>query len=145
MGFSLFFNLSSGANVFPNNAFVSFKVRAKNGVGYGPFSSILEVQCSTTPTFMNIPVNYTLILYDKNFLNWTPITDLISTGRSSIVHYSLEFYYKTCYNTEDDGLPCGDGWPTDTTEWGELKNPGSWIVLYQESAGLFTSYTHIWT
>lgn len=70
---------------------------------------------------------------------------MISTGRSPIIHYSLEFYYKTCYDTEDYGLPCGDGWPDDTGEWGIPKNPGSWIVLNQESGGLITSYTHIWT
>ena len=62
-GFFLNFNMTS-ETVLPNNTVVYFQVRAKNGVGYGPYSNKLAVLCGTTPTFMNIPVNYTTILYN---------------------------------------------------------------------------------
>ena len=37
---------------------------------------------------------------------------------------------------------CEEGWPTDIDMYGDLFNPGEWVILNQESSGMITSYTH---
>ena len=48
------FNLTS-VTIFPIGGKLYFRLRAKNNVGYGPFSTAYEVLCDDIPQRMNTP------------------------------------------------------------------------------------------
>lgn len=48
------YNLSSG--IFPSGSTQIFRLRAKNGVGYGPYSANASVVADIEPTGMTTPV-----------------------------------------------------------------------------------------
>jgi hypothetical protein len=39
--------------LFPNGGNVNYRLRAKNGVGYGVYSNIMTVLCDSVPQTMN--------------------------------------------------------------------------------------------
>ena len=54
MGMITAFNHTSSV-IFPNGGQFYYRVRAKNGVGYGVFSDVYQVQLDTTPPMMYPP------------------------------------------------------------------------------------------
>lgn len=80
--------------LFPNGGTVNYRLRAKNGVGYGVYSSVTPVLCDSVSPTMNIPI----VDYAANHINptwiyisWPPITDCTLSGRDCPVYYGLEW------------------------------------------------------
>jgi len=80
------------ASIFPNGGTYYFKLRAKNNVGYGPYSVITPVLCDGTPPTMNAP---TVLTSNINpswiWVSWASITDCTLSGRDCPTYYGLEW------------------------------------------------------
>jgi hypothetical protein len=74
---------------FASNSIVKYRVRGKNGVGFGPFSDELSVLADEVPTMMNQPqVNQAAhVAPTWIFLTWNPIYGDVETGRDPIIYY----------------------------------------------------------
>lgn len=77
-------------SVFPSGQAIQFRTYAKNGVGYGEYSTVTTVNCDKVPQFMNTPyatsINPTWIE-----LQWQDMTLDAQTGGDPIKFYSLEW------------------------------------------------------
>jgi hypothetical protein len=81
---------------FPNGSMQKYRLRARNGVGFGLFSEILDVEADKVPQFMNIPkvkylanhINPTWI-----FVTWEPLidTEWSKTGGDPGIYYELQW------------------------------------------------------
>lgn len=74
--------------IFPSNIDLNYRVRARNGVGFGVYSSNLVVRTDSVPLNMNAPTDFS-IDPNKIVLNWTAITADIDTGRDPVIFYQL--------------------------------------------------------
>jgi hypothetical protein len=100
--------------LFPNGQKLYYKLRAKNGVGYGVFSTITEVLTDATPGMMNAPVVSTADITPTSMkFTWASITDCTLSGRDCPTYYGLEW---------DQGL-------------------NTWTNLTTPSMGMINSYT----
>ena len=62
-----------------------------NGVGYGPFSTILTWVTDSVPLFMNPPVIAAAnILFNSITITWSAITLATQTGGAAITYYGVE-------------------------------------------------------
>ena len=113
-GFYLAYTHISTTILNPNKNF-NYRVRPLNGVGWGPYSTVVVATTCNYPTFMSQP---TLIgvWYNKISLNWTSETLVAYTGNDPIIYY--EVMYK----------------PNSTA---------SYTALTTSSQGLFYNYDHI--
>ena len=73
-----------------------YKLRARNGVGLGLFSEVLDVQADKVPQFMNIPkVDYLANHINPHWIKitWEPLNDTEwnNTGGDPAVYYGLEW------------------------------------------------------
>jgi hypothetical protein len=73
-----------------------YKLRARNGVGIGLFSEVLDVQADKVPQFMNIPkVDYLANHINPHWIKitWDPLneTEWDKTGGDPAVFYGLEW------------------------------------------------------
>ena len=83
------FNHSIGY-ILPNNGDTYYRLRAKNNVGWGTYSSITKILNDQKPTMMNVPVIDPADVHPKwIYVTWTAIapTDLVSTGRDPPTYY----------------------------------------------------------
>lgn len=101
---------------FLGNSDIAYRLRAKNGVGFGAFSDATVVKTDDVPQYMNTP---TLVSCDYNniTIQWDAITDSEQTGRDAVTYYQLIFYDYPCY--ADDFSSCLDQEPTPI----ELTSP----------------------
>jgi hypothetical protein len=78
--------------IFPNGKTIYYKLRAKNNVDFGPFSTILSVTCDRTPVYMNPPV---ITAANINpmwiYITFTPTILTNQTGGDSIIYYGVEW------------------------------------------------------
>lgn len=84
------FTLSSGETTFSNNTDLRFRLRAKNGVGFGNYSDPITVKTDRTPLIMESPEHGT-VLPDSIILNWAALTGYENIGRDPLVNYKLEY------------------------------------------------------
>lgn len=93
MGLITSFNVTT-ATPLPSGVPVRFRTFAKNGVGFGVYSEILEIISDKVPQFMNKPV----VDYSSNHINprWILVTwlslnlaDNTQTGGDDIIYYGL--------------------------------------------------------
>ena len=69
-------------------------------------------------------------------VNWTPITSDLHTGRDPVIYYSLEFYYRPCY--EDWATVCEVNTYTDVGgEWREITTPGTMVTSFAHQATFY--------
>ena len=81
------FNHSIGY-ILPNNEAVHYRLRARNVVGWGAYSTVTTVTCDRKPTRMNVPVIDTENVHPQWIMvTWTPITALADTGRDPPTYY----------------------------------------------------------
>ena len=82
----------TSSSVFPNGQTFQYRLRAKNGVGYGVYSTITQVLTDGTPGMMNAPQ---VLVADINPLSmkvtWASITDCTLSGRDCPLYYGLEW------------------------------------------------------
>lgn len=80
------------ATLFPPGQNVNYRVRAKNGVGFGPYSAVLPVLTDTIPVAMTPP---SALAADINpywiKLSWSPLAFGTDTGRDTIIFYDLQW------------------------------------------------------
>jgi hypothetical protein len=114
---------------------VNYRIRAKNGVGFGPTGTEVPVVCDSSPTYMTTPTN-TSTTPTTITITYSIITDPSDTGRDTIIYYSLEFFNRKCYTDPSN-------YPTCTTTFD--AGDGTWeeITSYSESSTrLATTRTH---
>ncbi len=72
---------------FPNTEF-AYRVRAKNGVGYGVYSTDTYVLTDNVPDPMAAP---TLVIVRNNYVDikWSEVLDFEASGRDPIQYYSV--------------------------------------------------------
>ena len=86
------------ASIFPSGTNQRFKLRAKNGVGYGAYSAEKIALADSVPLFMNAPdaVIAADITPNRMRLTWTGISLDAQTGRDPVTYYELQWYnYET--------------------------------------------------
>jgi len=81
---------------FPNGGTINYRLRAKNGIDNGEYSTILSVLCDSTPLFMGKPiVDYLGNHINPNwiYITWDAIadTDVDKNGRDAISWYGIEW------------------------------------------------------
>ena len=84
---------STPAVIFPNNTVIKYRLVAKNGVGFGVYSTPnTDVLCDRSPTFMNKPVNIEANIQPYwIYLNWTHLVALTETGRDPPTYYHVQW------------------------------------------------------
>jgi hypothetical protein len=90
------YNHTKTTGTFPNGKTINYRVRAKNKVDYGAYSTILSVLCDSTPLFMGPPiVDYLGNNINPNwiYITWASIadTDVEKNGRDAISWYGIEW------------------------------------------------------
>jgi hypothetical protein len=85
-------------STFPSGSSHKYRVRGKNGVGMGSYSSPLTVTADEVPTFMNTPIvnQVTGVAPKWIYLTWAGITSPVHTGRDTVIYYELQWLN---YNT----------------------------------------------
>jgi hypothetical protein len=73
-----------------------YRLRARNGVGIGLFSQVLDVQADKVPQFMNIPqVDYLANHINPHWIKitWNPLnsSEWDKTGGDAAIYYGLEW------------------------------------------------------
>jgi hypothetical protein len=82
----------TSTTIFPNGKKIYYRLRAKNGVGYGVWSAITEVLTDGTPGMMNTPnVASTDKTPSSLKVTWASITDCSLSGRDCPTYYGLEW------------------------------------------------------
>jgi hypothetical protein len=81
---------------FPSGSMQKYRLRARNGVGIGLFSEILDVEADKVPQFMNIPkVDYLANHINPTwiFVTWEPLidTEWNKTGGDPGIYYELQW------------------------------------------------------
>jgi hypothetical protein len=102
---------------------VYYRARAKNGVGFGYYGTILTVTCDTKPTGMNTPV---LVETKPSSIaiSWTGIPDTHAmTGGDPINFYSVE-------------------WSPNNSNWYALNNGGPLILSYNYTVSFIFNTTN---
>lgn len=90
-GLLLGFNMTS-LTLLPNGQTYNFRLRAKNGVGWGVYSTVTPVLLDQTPTRMNPPVIAVADITPLRMtVTWTPIAYMTDGGRDPIIYYGLEW------------------------------------------------------
>jgi len=90
-GLLLGFNITS-ATLLPNGMTYNFRLRAKNGVGWGVYSTVTAVKLDQTPTKMNPPVIAVADITPLSMkITWTAIAYMTDGGRDPIIYYGLEW------------------------------------------------------
>lgn len=86
--------------LFLANSDIHYRLRAKNGVGYGVYSDLTASKTDDVPQFMNPP---TLVSCDYNniTLTWEPISGPDETGRDPVTYYQLMFFDMPCFADDD--------------------------------------------
>ena len=88
------FKVHSATTIFSAGKYYNYRVRAKNGVGWGDYSDILDVLTPVRPQFMNKPsVDYInpqaiKISWEQFTNSSTDFTD--NQGRDLITYYTIE-------------------------------------------------------
>ena len=78
--------------MFPNGKTYNFRLRAKNGVGWGVYSTVTPVLLDQTPTRMNPPVIPVATITPLGMtITWTAIAFMTDGGRDPIIYYGLEW------------------------------------------------------
>jgi len=104
--------------IFPNGGKINYRLRAKNGVGYGVFSTVSEILADETPGMMYPPsVLVSDITPTSMKVTWPSITDCTLSGRDCPTYYGLE-------------------WDQGVSEWVNLTTP---------ALGLINQYTVIFS
>jgi hypothetical protein len=102
--------IHTNSQIFPNGAKLNYRLRAKNGVGYGAFSTVSEVLTDETPGMMYPP---TVLVSDitptSMKVTWPSITDCNLSGRDCPKFYGLE-------------------WDQGVNEWVELTTPAMGLI-----------------
>lgn len=103
--------------IFNPNTNIKFRVRARNTIGYGPYSPSLTVLTDGPPTRMNTPTA-SLISPKQVNLKWIAISSQTDIGRDPIIYYKLEYLVRPCYSSSDISCldPSIDVWTEITTE-----------------------------
>ena len=85
-------------STFPSGSSHKYRVRGKNAVGMGSYSSPLTVTADEVPTFMNTPIvnQETGVAPKWIYLTWAGITSPVHTGRDTVIYYELQWLN---YNT----------------------------------------------
>lgn len=82
----------TSATKFAENSIYNYQVRAKNGVGWGPYSTIINVLTPGRPIFMNTPTASSISPFSIT-LNWVALdsaTQWNLMGLDYITFYQLE-------------------------------------------------------
>jgi hypothetical protein len=80
------FNFTS-TTVFPSKSTQVFRLRGKNGVGFGVPSPDFPVTTDSEPIFANIPVNTTIVEPKRIELRWDPAVSFTETGGDPVKSY----------------------------------------------------------
>lgn len=78
--------------IFPSGSLQQYRIRAKNGVGFGAYSEVFTVQADKVPQFMYTPI--VDIPSDKIKprsieLTWSGINDWSQTGGDDVIYYQV--------------------------------------------------------
>lgn len=73
----------NNTGTFPNNTNYRFRVRTKNGVGFGAYSVPLTVTTDRTPLQPLMPT-YSDVEAEQITISWTRLTAFEDTGRDPI-------------------------------------------------------------
>lgn len=84
------FTHSSGTNSFANNTVFRYRLKAMNGVGYGPYSDELSVTSDRTPLQMAVPTHGT-VTPSSIIVNWVLLTLYDDIGRDPITNYKVQY------------------------------------------------------
>lgn len=114
MGLINSFNATAApGSVFSSGSLIRFRTYAKNGVGFGDYSTILSVTADSVPTYMNTPVKNLAYIYPKWItIFWAGIYTQAQTGGDPVTYYEVSY---------DQGN-------------------STWISLTNESMGMFFQY-----
>jgi hypothetical protein len=96
---------------------IKLRTIAKNGVGFGAYSSVTTINADSVPLIMNAPLELQ-VDYNAIYFNWSAISQWSETGGDDIIYYKVEFLYLPCY--DGDLLNC-------------TGQPGTWLELTQAS------------
>jgi hypothetical protein len=82
----------TSTTMLPNGKTYNYRLRAKNGVGWGVYSTVTPVLLDSTPTRMNPPViSLANITPLRMTITWTAIAFMTDGGRDPIIYYGLEW------------------------------------------------------
>lgn len=113
-GVQLSFNHTNPTG-FPSYTMIYYKLRSKNGIGYGVFSTVLSFMTDSIPFRMKTPITV-YINYNAISISWDPITLPEETGSDEIIYYMVQFNDKNCFTY--DLIPCS-----------EADNVGTWTEV----------------
>lgn len=83
--------MQNHTTTFGNGVTISYRTRAQNGVGWGPYSTVYTIVTDSVPLFMNPPViAQANILFNSITITWSPITLATQTGGAPIIYYGVE-------------------------------------------------------
>jgi len=73
-----------------NNTVVRYRIRSKNGVGYGPYSPCTSITTDRTPLQPLAPTNGE-VTYNSIQLAWVIFTTDTDMGRDPVINYKLQY------------------------------------------------------
>jgi hypothetical protein len=96
IGEVLKFNHTSLDKPFENGCMISYRLYAKNGVGFGAYSEILTIKADSVPLYMNTPqVDYLANDINPHWIKvtWEPLisSEWDKTGGDMAIYYGLEW------------------------------------------------------
>ena len=94
MGMTYSFNLTAPHPPFSSGCTIKFRAYAKNGVGFGIYSSLLSIQADSVPLYMNSPlINYGANMINPNwiYVTWPGIQGDNQTGGDPANYYGLDW------------------------------------------------------
>ena len=97
---------------------IEYRLRAKNGVGYSPFSTATPVLCDSVPRKMDTPM-VSMIRFNRIDLYWNILTTDSDIGRDPILYYRIEFFDRPCYSTSSV-VPCSTTFDAVDGSWTDL-------------------------
>lgn len=92
------YTLDCNTTNFPNNTDFRFRLKSKNGVGFGPFSIPTTITTDRTPLQPLAPTNGT-VTPTSIYVSWTTLTAFEDRGRDTILNYLLEYYDGSSWST----------------------------------------------
>lgn len=92
------YTLDCNSTNFPNNTNFRFRLKSKNGVGFGPYSTPTTITSDRTPLQPLPPTNGTVTPTSIE-VSWTALTEFEARGRDTILNYLLEYFDGTDWST----------------------------------------------
>jgi hypothetical protein len=104
---------------------IKYRLRAKNGVDYSPYSSEISVLCKV-PRKMDKPM-VSMIRYNHIDLYWNFLTTNLDQGSDPVAYYHIEFFDRYCYSP-GSFVPCATTFNTADGIWTDLMSTVTWIT-----------------